>query len=268
VGPRFFNTLNGPLALLLLLLTGVGPLIAWRRATPTSLRRQFLWPATSALATALVLLATFRSRLSFYPFAAWTLSGFVVGTIAQEYARAIRARMRAGEGPLAALGTLLRKNQRRYGGYVVHLGMVFILVGTAGAAFNEERLENVRPGDALSLDGYELRYLTATPIPAQHYGGAVARVALYRGGEPVALMLPEKRIYWLEQQPTSVPSIRSTLREDLYVLLTAVEADGSATLKVHRNPLVAWIWLGAATFVVGTLIVLWPHPERRERAAA
>ncbi len=267
VGPSFFNTMTGPLALLLLLLTGVGPLIAWRRATPASLRRQFVGPTVAALAAAAVLAATLRSRLSLYPFAAWTLSAFVIGTIVQEYARAIRARMRAGENPATALATLLRKNQRRYGGYVVHLGIVFILVGTAGAAFNQERLENVRPGDTVALDGWNLRYLTATPIPAQHYGGAVARVALSRGDEPVAMMLPEKRVYWLEDQPASIPSIRSTLREDLYVLLTAVEADGSATLKVHRNPLVAWVWLGAATFVVGSILVLWPHPERRERAA-
>jgi cytochrome c-type biogenesis protein CcmF len=267
VGPKFFNTMNGPLALVLLLLTGIGPLIAWRRATPASLRRQFVWPCAAAAVTALALVAAFGRQLSFYPFAAWTLSGFVVGTIGQEYWRAIRARMRGGESPLAALGTLLRKNQRRYGGYVVHLGMVFILVGTAGAAFNTEKLENVRPGDRVAVDGYELQYLTATPIPAQHYGGAVARVAVYRGGEPLALMLPEKRVYWLEDQPASIPAIRSTLRDDLYLLLTAVEADGSATLKVHRNPLVAFVWLGAFTFVLGTVIVLWPHPERRERAA-
>ena len=80
--------------------------------------------------------------------------------------------------------------------------------------------------------------------------------------------MPEKRVYWLEDQPTSIPAIRSSLREDLYVLLTAVEADGSATLKIHRNPLVGWIWLGGATFVLGTVLVMWPHaprPERRRR---
>jgi cytochrome c-type biogenesis protein CcmF len=91
----------------------------------------------------------------------------------------------------------------------------------------------------------------------------VARVALFRGGEPLATMTPEKRVYWLEQQPASIPAIRSTLREDLYQLLTAVEADGSATLKIHRNPLVAWVWIGGATFVLGTLLVMWPHPDPR-----
>jgi cytochrome c-type biogenesis protein CcmF len=261
----FFNRMNAPLAMLLLLLTGVGPLIAWRRASPASLKRQFVVPATVGAAMAVVLLATLGTRVGFYPLVTWSLSAFVVATVAQEYGRAIRARVRGGETPWGALATLLRKNQRRYGGYVVHLGIVFVLVGAAGAAFNEERLENVRPGDSVTMNGYTLRYLTAHPLPAQHYGGAQARIALFRGDEPLATLVPEKRVYWLEEQPTSIPAIRSSLREDLYVLLTAVEADGSATLKIHRNPLVAWIWLGGATFVLGTILVMWPHAPRPER---
>jgi len=258
----FFNMMNAPLAAILLFLTGVGPLVAWRRASWASLRRQFVGPAAAGGVTALVLLGLLGSALTWYPLVAWSLGAFVVTTVTQEYGRAIRARMRAGEGPFAALATLLRKNQRRYGGYVVHLGVVLILVGAAGAAFDEERLANVQPGDTVAMDGYTLRYLTARPIPAQHYGGAVARLALYREGEPLAVMLPEKRMYWLEQQPSSIPAIRSTWREDLYVLLTAIESDGSATLKIHRNPLVGWIWAGGATFLLGTVLILWPHPER------
>jgi len=199
----------------------------------------------------------------------WSLGAFVVGTILQEYWRAVRVRMRsAGESPLVALATLLRKNQRRYGGYVVHLGVVFILIGISGAAFNDERLENVKPGQTITFDDYSLEYLTAKPIPQQHYGGAVARLALFRDGQPVAVMAPERRMYWMEQQPASIPSIRSTLREDLYVILTALEADGSATLKIHRNPLVNWIWIGGYTFILGALLVLWPHPERRRSEPA
>ncbi len=264
VGPVFFNTMAGPLALLLLFLTGVGPLIAWRRASLSNLRRQFVWPTVCFVVTAAALLAVFGADLGFYALVAWSLAAFVIGTIVQEYARAIRARTRKGEeNALQALGALLRKNQQRYGGYVVHLGVVFILIGTTGSVLNQESLENVKPGESFGIHDYRLEYRTADAIPAQHYGGAVARLALFRDDAPLATMTPEKRMYWLEQQPASIPSVYSTLREDLYVILTAIENDGSATFKVYRNPLVNWIWIGGVVFVLGTLLVMWPHPERR-----
>ena len=112
-----------------------------------------------------------------------------------------------------------------------------------------------------------LRYLTADPILAQHYGGAKARVALYRGDTPLRVMTPEKRMYWLEQQPTSIPAVYSTLQEDLYVILSAVEPDGSATLKIYRNPLVSWIWLGGLVYILGSILIMWPHPRREQRRA-
>ena len=263
VGPKFFTTLAGPLALFLLFLTGVGPLVAWRKASLRNLRRQFIAPAATGLATGAGFVALFGSEIEFYPLMVWTLGAFVTAAIVQEYGRAISMRMRThGESPWRALATLLRKNQQRYGGYIVHLGAVFVLIGTAGSVFNEERLENVRPGEEVVMNGYRLRYLTARPLPAQHYGGAVARIALYKDDEPVAVMLPEKRVYWFEDQPASIPSVYSTFREDLYVILNAIEADGSATLQIYRNPLVNWIWLGGAIFVLGTLAVMWPHPQR------
>ncbi len=264
VGPVFFNTMAGPLALLLLFLTGVGPLVAWRRASLANLRRQFVWPVACGALTALALGVALGSRLTFYAITAWSLSAFVIGTITQEYVRAVRARTRKGEeSVVGALAALLRRNQQRYGGYIVHLGVVFILIGITGAVLNEERLENVRPGGSFAIGANRWTYLTAEALPAQHYGGAVARLALYRGDEPLAVMAPEKRMYWLEQQPASIPSVYSTLREDLYVILTAIEHDGSATFKVYRNPLVNWIWIGGVVFVLGTLAVMWPHPERR-----
>jgi cytochrome c-type biogenesis protein CcmF len=266
LGPGWFNGLTAFVALPLLLLTGIGPLIAWRRATPASLRRQLRGPvAAGALAATCVGVWT---RAEFEPLAVaiWGLAALVTTTIAQEYVRAVRARMRHGEGPFAALATLLRKNQRRYGGYVVHLGVVFLFIGFAGAALDEERLETMAPGEAVELNGYRLEYRTAHAIPAQHYGGAVARIALYEDGKPLAMLAPEKRMYWLEQQPSSIPAVWSTLGEDLYVILTAIEADGAATLKIRRNPLVNWVWIGGFTFVLGTALVMWPHPERRSAA--
>jgi cytochrome c-type biogenesis protein CcmF len=265
VGPAFYESMLsvGGLTLLLLLLAGVGPLIAWRRASLANLRRQFVWPTLCGLASAALVIALVGRQLTVYSLLSWSLGGFVTASIVQEFARAIRTRVRRGnENAFQAFASLLRRNQQRYGGYIVHLGAVLILVGTTGSVLNEERLENIRPGAEVSIDDYRLRYLTARAIPEQHYGGAVARIALYRDDEPLVVMQPEKRMYWLEQQPTSIPSVYSTLREDLYVILTAIEADGSATIKLYRNPLVNWIWIGSAVFVLGTLVVMWPHPPR------
>ncbi len=262
LGPGWFTNVAAFVALPLLFLTGVGPLIAWRRATPASLRRQLRIPAAAGLSAGAVLALATRDHFEPIATVVWALGAFVTTTVTQEYVRAIRARMRHGEGPLTALVTLFQKNSRRYGGYVVHIGVVFLFVGFAGSALNEERLETLSPGDAVEMNGYRLEYRTAHAIPAQHYGGAVARIALYQNGVPRATLTPEKRMYWLEQQPASIPAVWSTLNEDLYVILTAIEADGAATLKIRRNPLVSWVWLGGFTFVLGTTLVMWPHPER------
>ncbi len=263
LGPPYFNTFAGLLALLLLVLTGVGPLIAWRKASLSSLRRQFMLPATVGVIVTLAMLVLFGLQPGYWAIACWGLAGFVLTTIGQEYTMAIRARMRRlNESIFTALRTLLRRNQRRYGGYIVHAGFVILMLGISGAAFNEEQLNNVRPGDSVEIRDFRLEYLTANAIPAQHYGGARARVALYKNEKPLAVMTPEKRMYWLEQQPSSIPSIYSSWREDVYVILTNLESDGSATLKIYHNPLVNFGWAGGTIFVFGCLVVLWPHPEK------
>ena len=126
----------------------------------------------------------------------------------------------------------------------------------------------MQPGDSVRIHDYRLEYLTADAIPAQHYGGAKARVALYQRERPVSVLTPEKRMYWLEQQPTSIPAIHSTMNEDLYVILTALEPDGSATLKIYRNPLVNWIWIGGYVFILGNAIIQWPNRRSTEPKAA
>ena len=261
LGPPYYNTFAGVLALMLMVLTGVGPLIAWRRASPASLKRQFVVPASVGVVVTVGILVFFGTQPGYWAIATWGLAGFVLATVTQEYGRAVGARMRRlDESAWTALTTLLRRNQRRYGGYIVHAGVAILLLGVSGAAFNEEKLENIRPGDSTSIQDFRLHYLTAEAIPAQHYGGAKARLALYRADDPLAVMTPDKRMYWLEQQPNSIPAIYSSWREDLYVILTAVEPDGSATFKIYHNPLVNWGWAGGLIFVAGCLIVVWPHP--------
>ena len=275
VGPAFFNLLGAPIGLALLLLTGVGPLIAWRRATGARLGRQLAWPLAAFALSFAVLAVALHGHGAWLALLTWSLGALVVTAISQEYARALAARMKRGEGVALALANLFRKNQRRYGGYVVHIGVVFLFIGFAGAAFDEERLENLRVGESLTHGAYRLEYRTARALEAQHYGGAEARLALFktRGADERALatLRPERRMYWLEEQPVSIPAIYSTWLEDVYVVLTAVEADGSATFKLYKNPLVNWIWLGGLTFVLGTLLVMWPNKASevavRERTA-
>jgi cytochrome c-type biogenesis protein CcmF len=244
-------------------LLGVGPLVAWRKASPASLRRQFKWPVSIGLSVTLVLGVIFWGRVGYWALSTWGLCAFVAGTIGQEYAQAIRARVRLhGESVVAAFMTLMRKNQRRYGGYIIHLGVVVMLLGISGSVFNYEALENMDPGDSVDIQDYRLEYLTANPITQQHYGGATARLALFREEQPLAVMEPQKRIYWLEDQPSTIPSIYSTWSEDIYVILNAIETDGSATIKIYLNPLVNWIWAGAILFALGGVSILWPHPPR------
>ncbi len=263
VGPSWFSFMASFPAILLLILTGVGPLIAWRKSTPAHLKRQFVGPLSWTAVIGAASLAFFWADMDLFTWCSWTFSGFVIASIVQEYARAIRSRSRrTGQSAPQALLNLLKQNPSRYGGYVVHLGMVFMIIGFSGSAFNKELLENVKVGEEIALQDYKLTYLTADVIPAKHYGGARARLALTKNGKGLATMTPEKRMYWVEQQPASIPSIYASFREDFYVILNQIEPDGSATIKIHINPLVRWVWIGGYILLLGTVIIVWPHPVR------
>jgi len=264
IGPPFFQRYAGPVAIFLLFLTGVGPLVAWRRATWVNLRKSFLWPAGAATIAAALLVAFGMRR--FYPIAFLSMCAFVAGTIGEEYARGISARMGRGENPLVAFIELLRRNQRRYGGYIVHLAVILMFVGFAGATFNLEETKLLAPGESWQLAGYTVEYRQVRPVDHPHYAGAVARLALYDDGEPVGMLLPEKRMYFQQEQPTTIPAVSSNLYEDFYVILAGLEPDQRAALKVYVNPLVNWIWIGGFVFVIGNTLLLWPMGARAKSA--
>jgi len=260
-GPPFFQMLAGPVAIFLLFLTGVGPLIAWRRATWVNLRKSFVWPASCAAVTAVTLVAFGMRR--FYPIAFLALCAFVFGTILEEYGRGVRARMRRGESAVTAIVELLRRNQRRYAGYVVHLAVILMFIGFAGATFNSEQTKLLAPGESWNIGGrYTTEYRQVRPVSSPHYAGAVARLALSENGKPVAMLLPEKRMYFQQEQPTTIPAVWSSLSEDFYVILAGVEPDQRVALKVYVNPLVNWIWIGGFVFVFGNTLLLWPLRAR------
>src|SRR5881394_2875820 len=277
VGPPFFNQVNVPLGLALLALTGIGPLIAWRRASLPNLQRQFAVPATAGGFTLLVLLVGGMRDL--YALLAIALGGFVAATIVQEFARGTRARHRQyGEAYPAALGRLIARNRRRYGGYVVHLGIVMLFVAFAGMAFKTETEATLRPGESVSLRSpyghtYTLTHLGISQYDALNRQITAATVEVRRNGKPIGFLTPEKRqhVDGLGRptfQPSTEPAIMSMLREDLYgVLGGTVDGTEQAVFRFTINPLVWWVWYGGMIVAVGGLIVMWPGGSPAARRA-
>ena len=260
VGAPFFNKVNVPIGLALLLLTGVGPLIAWRRSSWESLKKAFRWSALVGLLTIVVLLLA--GIRHFYGLMSFGLGAFVAATIVVEFwkgARAIAARTKANL-VMAAI-ELTHRNTRRYGGYLVHMGIVFMFVGFTGAAFNHDTTQDVKVGDRITIAHYELEVREITDGSNDNYTWQRAVIGAYRDGKSVGELLPERRVYVASQQPTSIVAIRRRLNEDLYLNFAGMSETqaGHAIIQVYVNPLVSWIWLGFWVVFSGTLICLVPN---------
>ena len=267
-GPATFNFVNIPLGLALLLLTGIGPLIAWRRASVPNLRRQFAVPATAGGFMALVLLVA--GMRDFYAVVAMGLGAFVAATIVQEFARGTGARRRQyHEAYPLAFARLIARNRRRYGGYIVHAGIVILFVAFAGMAFKTETEATLRPGESASLRSpYGYTY-TFTSLGLSQYDAlnrqvTAAAVEVRRDGRKIGLLNPEKRQHVdafgrPTFQPSTEPGIMSLLREDLYVVMGGVvNGTEQAVFRFTINPLVWWVWYGGMIIALGGLIVMWP----------
>jgi cytochrome c-type biogenesis protein CcmF len=268
VGPPFFNRVNVPLGLLLLGLTGVGPLIAWRKASTANLRRQFIVPVASGLLTLLALLAL--GLRDFYAVVALALAGFVAGTIVQEFYRGVRARRRMhGESVLLAFARLIGRNRRRYGGYIVHVGILIYFVAFAGMAFKREQEATLKPGDAVEMRSpfghtYRFTHMGISQYEALNRIVSAATVEVTKDGRRTGLMTSEKRQHVDSfKRPTFEPStevaIRSTLQEDVYIVFAgAVNGTEEAVYRFNLNPLVWWVWFGGLVLVLGGLVTMWP----------
>jgi cytochrome c-type biogenesis protein CcmF len=272
VGPPFFNRVNIPIGLTLLALLGVGPIIAWRKATARNIRRNFVTPAAVGLATTVALwLLGVRHG---YALATFGLAAFTLTTIAVEFWKGTRARASIeGEGLARAFLHLVQRNRRRYGGYIVHAGLVIGFVGMAGAAYEVEEQATLLPGDSTDIRSpfghvYTLTYQDLSWYAAQNMTKLIAAVDVERDGRRAGAMTAEKRQYRQREEVTSVVGIRRAWNEDLYVILAGVDDPNGfvsgrverplVTLRVLVNPLVSWIWLGGLVMAVGTLIAFWP----------
>jgi len=259
VGAPFFNKVNIPLGLLLLFLTGVGPLLAWRKTSAESLLRNFKWPSILAVVSGVIGFAFgFREMFSLI---CLVLCVFVAGTIVQEFYRGAKVvRVRSGAGWLTSCVDLTLRNTRRYGGYVVHFGMVMIFIGLAGQAFNKEVEKEMPVGSTVKIRNYELLLQSMDQKQEKNYVADRMILEVLRDNQPVMMLYPERRNFPTNQESGTMVAIYSTLREDLYVVYAGINpATNLPTIHAFINPLVKWVWWGGMVVVMGTIVALLPN---------
>ena len=273
VGAPFFNRVAIPVALLLLLLTALGPLLAWRRTSIESIKRNFLWPSIGALAVGAFLLLSpvswgsvfgmkpWKDIAYFYSLMAIMLSALVGLTVISEFIRGGRVIARhTGQNLLASMVQLGHRNTRRYGGYIVHFGVIIVVIGFAGSAFNQENEREMAFGDQMKVGSYTLVCRSYTQDDNPNYASDWAIMDVFKGGKQIATMYPERRFYKASQQAQTMVANRSTLKEDLYIVYEGENQDtGRPIIKAHVNPLVMWIWLGVWVMLVGTVLAMIPN---------
>ncbi|HET9243187.1 MAG TPA: heme lyase CcmF/NrfE family subunit [Gaiella sp.] len=270
VGRPYFDFFLRIFGLPLLLLMGIGPLIAWRRASLRGLARTFAWPAGVALATGVVLIAL-GAGSSIPGLIAYTFSAFVLGTIVYEFARGTSARRAlTGEPVPVALSRLIGRNRRRYGGYVVHAAIVLLAIGVAGSSAYDSVAEGrLARGESLAVGDYTLTYRELTERDGANATEIRAILDVRRGGDDLGSVSAGKNAYSVEQQVSNEVGIRSDLLtgEDLFVIAEQVRDDGSVVFRVFVKPLVNLIWLAGLVFLLGSLITLWPDAREERRLA-
>src|SRR6267154_1516113 len=269
VSAPFFNRVNVPIALALLLLTGAGPVLSWKRVTASVLKRNFVLPAF--LGTVALLVALPFGATGVYPLVCIFAAAFVTTTIVMEFARGIQARKSVETGALPSqLTHLVQKNKRRYGGYILHAGMVILFVGVLGSSvFQKEAHGPLRNGQALAIGPYTLTLRGVTEGQRQNASLTTAILDVARGGRFVGTEHASKAFYSKSQQPMTEVALHVTPAEDLYMILGGVNEDGSASIQAYINPLVSFVWVGGLVMVFGTIIAASDKMRlRREEKAA
>src|SRR5229473_1419239 len=222
VGPPFYNKVAIPVALLLLLLTAVGPLLAWRKTSIESLRRNFMWPALGALAVGILMIVLgvrpWNDIAYFYALMAAMLAALVALTVTSEFIRGARVISRhTGQSLPAAMVHLWHRNTRRYGGYIVHFGVAVVIIGILGTPFNQDKEKEMGYGDKMTIGPYTLVCQSYTQDDNPNYSNEWAIINVFKGDREITTMYPERRFYKASQQPQTLPRIRSTVKEDLYL---------------------------------------------------
>ncbi|PKB73496.1 MAG: hypothetical protein BZY75_01575 [SAR202 cluster bacterium Io17-Chloro-G7] len=267
VARPFYDQVNGPLMLGLIFLMGVGPLLPWRRATPASVRKALLPPSIAAAATVLILIA--MGVWQEYALIAFGLAAAVTAGIFTEWYRGTRSRQRSSGDfyPLAFL-RLIAANRPRYGGYIVHLSIVMVALGVVGATFFSTQLDVVlAPGERVTVEDYEIRYVGTTEIPKSNRTDFISTVEVYRDGNLLDTIEPNRSFYPSFNMASTRAAIRSTPVEDLFVVPSENMSDGSVGFRILVNPLMWWMWVAGPVLVLGAVVSLWPQRVRQTAPA-
>jgi cytochrome c-type biogenesis protein CcmF len=268
VGAPFYNRVAIPIGLFLLFLTGVGPLLPWRATSLRAVRRNFVLPSIALWAMVIVCFAVgvrpWKDGAfdpgNFYAMVAFALSASVMAAILSEFFRGAGViAKQTGKNIATSMYLLTRRNTRRYGGYLVHIGVVIVVIGLAGSAFNKNTEKELALHDQMSVGPYTLECVGFTQDSNANYNSDYALLDVYRNGKKQFQMAPEKRVYLASQQPQTMVAIHSVPSWDLYVVFEGTNPDtGQPIIKAFLNPLVSWIWAGVVLIVLGTFVALVP----------
>jgi cytochrome c-type biogenesis protein CcmF len=277
VGAPFYNRVNLPIGLFLLFLTGVGPLLAWRSTSLRSIRRNFILPGIAMVVALVGLIASGVHPWSagddlqaeLFSLITFSLAAGVITAIASEFLRGAGVvRTQTGKNLFASTILLMRRNTRRYGGYLVHFGIVVMFIGIAGGAFNQSHEQEMGFGDEMRMGPYRLVCQSFTQDSNPNFDTEYALLDVYKNGKKITQLAPEKRFYQASQQSSTVVANHSTLQNDLYVIYEGKNPDtDKPIIKVFLNPLMNWIWIGVGIVVLGTLVALVPNMTRASARA-
>jgi cytochrome c-type biogenesis protein CcmF len=272
VNAPYYNKVELPIGLFLLFLTGIGPILAWRSTSLRSIRKNFVAPGVAMAAAAIgLVIAGVRpwndgddALASTFSLITFTLAAGVITAIAAEFLRgAAVVRTQTGKSLLGSMILLTRRNTRRYGGYVVHFGIVVMFIGIAGGAFNQSVEQEMSYGDTVQLGPYKLVCQSITQDSNANYDTDFALLDVYKGGKKIDQLAPERRFYHASETYSTIVALHQTLAGDLYVIFQGRNPDtDKPMIKVRINPLMAWIWIGVGIVVVGTFIALAPNLTR------
>jgi cytochrome c-type biogenesis protein CcmF len=268
VGAPFYNRVNIPIGLFLLFLTGIGPLLAWRSTSLRSIRRNFVLPCIAmAVAFVVVIIAGVRPwsagddmQSEIFSLVTFTLAAGVITAIAAEFLRGANVvRTQTGKNLLGSTLLLIRRNTRRYGGYIVHFGIVVMFIGIAGGAFNQSREQEMGFGDVMKMGPYRLVCQSFSQDSNANYDTEFALLDVFKSEKKITQLAPERRFYNASQTTSTMVALHSTLAQDLYVIYEGKNPDtDKPIIKVFINPLMNWIWIGVLIVVLGTFVALVP----------